>query len=249
MLPYRLIDGYNLLHAAGLARAAYGRGDLERARHALLASLAQGLDEAERERTTVVFDAHDPPPDADRSLRFRGMTVLFSADAADADTVIEELIRQHPAPRQLRVVSDDRRLQIAAKRRGCQAIETERFLSRLQRAVVSARPVEPPAAGTATATVGEWLDFFGMETDDLAAGLASPSSTLPMPQMNSASPARRGKPEPQLQPIADTGQRPIERPAVPLPVEDETPTENLAFWQQRINQMLADERGNRDESS
>ena len=30
-LPYHLIDGYNLLHAAGLAREKYGPGDLERA--------------------------------------------------------------------------------------------------------------------------------------------------------------------------------------------------------------------------
>ncbi len=38
-----LIDGYNLLHAAGLGRARYGPGDLQRARQALLRKLFELL--------------------------------------------------------------------------------------------------------------------------------------------------------------------------------------------------------------
>src|SRR5688572_18723775 len=116
-VPYHLIDGYNLLHAAGLARETYGSGDLERARFALLVRVADGLDDAQRGRTSVVFDAADPPPDAARQFRFRDMTIIFAVASTDADALIEELIRVHSSPRQLRVVSDDIRLQRAAKRR------------------------------------------------------------------------------------------------------------------------------------
>ncbi len=59
--PYLMIDGYNLLHAAGLARRRYGPGQLERCRAQLLAWLAKHLTDGERERTTVVFDAAEAP--------------------------------------------------------------------------------------------------------------------------------------------------------------------------------------------
>ena len=47
-LPFHLIDGYNLLHVAGLARETYGPGDYERVRFALLIRIADGLDERRR---------------------------------------------------------------------------------------------------------------------------------------------------------------------------------------------------------
>ena len=49
--PRLLIDGYNLLHAAGLARRRYGRDGLERSRNRLLDLLAGLLTDAERPRT------------------------------------------------------------------------------------------------------------------------------------------------------------------------------------------------------
>ena len=59
-----LIDGYNLLHAAGLARRRYGPGGLEKARGSLLGFLAASLGN-ETSQTTVVFDAAAPPPGAE----------------------------------------------------------------------------------------------------------------------------------------------------------------------------------------
>ena len=52
-----LIDGYNLIHAAGLVGQGRGPGGLERSRLALLNFLAQSLAAADLARTTVVFDA------------------------------------------------------------------------------------------------------------------------------------------------------------------------------------------------
>jgi hypothetical protein len=48
-----LIDGYNLLHAAGMAQQRYARGDLDRARGRLLAWLVARLTSEERQRCTV----------------------------------------------------------------------------------------------------------------------------------------------------------------------------------------------------
>jgi predicted RNA-binding protein with PIN domain len=242
-LPYHLIDGYNLLHAAGLARASYGPGDLERARTALLLRVAEGLNDPERERTTVVFDAADPPPDAEHRFRFREIAVLFAVEGGEADALIEELIRRHPSPRQLRVVSDDIRLQKAAKRRGSQAVNSDAFLRRLKR---QAEPTRSPgrASEDAGAGVGDWLEFFGIGKDGLVTGVAaepihpesvpkpanpSGSSAKPQPASGSSKPAAGGK-------RAD----PARREAASEKSEGTTGDE-LGFWQRRIDELLTDE--------
>ena len=54
---FLLIDGYNLLYAAGMGRATYGPGDLQRSRAQLLRYLFSKLTPAEIARTTIIFDA------------------------------------------------------------------------------------------------------------------------------------------------------------------------------------------------
>ena len=67
--PFRIIDGYNLMHAAGMARRRYGPGDLERYRNRFIRLVAARLTEEERARTTIVFDARDPHVDGPREHR------------------------------------------------------------------------------------------------------------------------------------------------------------------------------------
>lgn len=59
--PWTLIDGYNLLHASGVFGMG-GRTPLEASREALLDWLGEVLSDAERQRTTIVFDAREAPP-------------------------------------------------------------------------------------------------------------------------------------------------------------------------------------------
>ncbi len=128
-----LIDGYNVLHAAGLARKAYGPGEFERTRRSLIRLISQQLSPRERERTTVVFDATDrtlspsPPQIVDDLL------VIYADRNGDADEEIEQLIRENSAPRRLCVVSSDHRLQKAARRRRAKFMDSEDFLRRLAR--------------------------------------------------------------------------------------------------------------------
>ena len=77
---------------------------------------------------TVVFDAHHAPPGADVETTHELMRILYAAAESDADTLIEELILEHSAPKQILVVSGDRRLKDAAKRRKGQSIGSEGFL-------------------------------------------------------------------------------------------------------------------------
>lgn len=123
---FRLIDGYNLLHAAGLARDRYGPGQFEKCRRRLLQQLADRLTGEQRARTTVVFDAQHAPPDVPALQRFAGISVVFSV-GSDADSLIEAMLEQHSSPKQVLVVSSDHRLQTAATRRRAEWIKSETF--------------------------------------------------------------------------------------------------------------------------
>ena len=80
-------------------------------------------------RTTVVFDAADPPANRPVQSSHKGMTLLFAVNEENADAAIERLIAQDSAPRQLAVVSSDRRVREAARRRGATMIEADTFWS------------------------------------------------------------------------------------------------------------------------
>ena len=129
---FRIIDGYNLMHSVGYARERYGQGGLERSRNRLLRFLVNRLDLEERRRTTIVFDARTVPFEGTREQKLEGMRILFNEAGSDADTLIEELILEHSAPKQLEVVSGDRRLQKAIKRRKGIAVESEDFARMLR---------------------------------------------------------------------------------------------------------------------
>jgi len=216
-----LIDGYNLLHAAGLARRTYGPGEFERTRRRLLKLLAVQLFRGERERTTVVFDARErllgptPPTTID------GIRVLF-ADG-DADSEIERLIQRNSAPRRLHVVSSDHRLQRAARRRRAKFFDSEAFLSRIAARPTPeerrqlAEPAEKREGLSAPAEVDAWLRAFG----EIDATLASDVQ----PIQGKAPPA--AKPDAKLQQPSGSQRRP-DRP----PKSDE-----LKFWEQRIAEL------------
>jgi predicted RNA-binding protein with PIN domain len=163
--PYLIIDGYNLLHAAGFARRRYGPGQLERCRAQLLAYLAKRLTDAERERATVVFDAAEAPPGLPRQFTAAGITVRFAAPGKDADDTIEELIAAHSAPRQIWLVSSDHRLQRSARKRRGTFVDSEEFVQELQRRGPICGKHSPEAASSpeqANETETErWLREFG----------------------------------------------------------------------------------------
>jgi predicted RNA-binding protein with PIN domain len=127
-----LIDGYNLLHAAGLAKPRYAPGELERRRTRLIAKLRDLLDPAQLARTTIVFDARINPPPVRPDPPSGPVTVLFPPRHQEADDLVEELLAKHSTPQQVLVVSSDHRLHKAARRRGATPIDSETFLDQLE---------------------------------------------------------------------------------------------------------------------
>jgi predicted RNA-binding protein with PIN domain len=167
-----LIDGYNLMHAAGMLGRGVGPGGLERSRLALLNFVAESVRANELTTTTVVFDARQAPPGLPRRLVHRGMAVLFAATYESADELIEELIQADSAPRRLVVVSSDHRVQRAARRRRAKAIDSDRWYAdmlrqRAARHAPSPTPVPKPNE-LGNSEVEYWLRQFEDENQDEA---------------------------------------------------------------------------------
>ena len=136
-----LIDGYNLLHAAGLGRSHYGPGDLQRARQALLRRLFELLTPEEIARTAVVFDARQPPPHLPPHWYIHGLRVVYARPHGDADLLLEELIDGHSHPKRLTVVSSDHRLHRAAKSR--RAVATDPVKATLRTSAFTSKALVP----------------------------------------------------------------------------------------------------------
>src|SRR3954465_3525471 len=122
-----LIDGYNLLNVTGIFAEAGLGTDLHRTRLALLDFLAASIDRRERRETEIVFDAAGAPPGLPRQLMHGGITVHFAQRHSEADEMIEELLEECAAPRNLLVVSSDHRVQRAARHRGASFVDSEEW--------------------------------------------------------------------------------------------------------------------------
>lgn len=162
-----LIDGYNLLYALGEARKRMGPTELERARVRLLERLAGAMG-ADAGQLTVIFDAAHAPPGVQAEQVYKGIHVQFAIRENQADDRIEDLIRRDSAPQKLAVVSDDHRIQIAARRRHCTVMPCMEFLDVLDRQR-QRRPSRPePSAKPETLSAEEtdhWLREFGELAD------------------------------------------------------------------------------------
>lgn len=168
---FLMIDGYNLMHAAGMARPSYGPGDLERCRNRLLRFLKSVLTPTDRRRTTIVFDAWEPPPGRQSVVTVADMTVRFADAPGEADAVIEQLIAAHSAPKQLTVVSGDRRLQQAASRRKARYVDSETWYAQWEGHVppLDDEPLPPVSPKRGGELSPEEIDYWMSVFDDVDA--------------------------------------------------------------------------------
>jgi predicted RNA-binding protein with PIN domain len=123
-----LIDGYNVMHAAGRLGPKLSREGFRRARRRFLDEVADVLPAENDGDVTVVFDASVPPGDFPISSRYRGLRVIFAYGDEDADSRIEYILSRDSNPRTLTVVSTDRRIRDAASRRRARPLTADAFL-------------------------------------------------------------------------------------------------------------------------
>jgi predicted RNA-binding protein with PIN domain len=158
-----LIDGYNLLHALGMLQRRVGPGGLEKARLSLL-GLLHGAFSEQSSQITVVFDASGASAGASAEADYHGIHIRYALGRQQADDVIEEIVQHEGAPQQLTVVSDDHRLQRAARRRHAHSLTCTAFLDVLEQQRRKQASVPPPAEKQEKLSAKEkelWLKEFG----------------------------------------------------------------------------------------
>ena len=172
-----VIDGNNLLYAA---RAA-GTSSLLIGRSMLCDAIGR-WSKRFGERVHIVFDGPAPDAALARQIGNPAVEVSYSGSGRTADTVIAYLIEADSAARRLLVVSSDRAIVRAAKRRRARPIRSEDFWSGLTRDLARPVPVESEPKekgdGLSPEATEEWLDVFGLK-EVRPPNLADPRSADP----------------------------------------------------------------------
>jgi uncharacterized protein len=164
-----VIDGYNLMHAIGYLTGHVKPTALAYARRRLQEYLCAAFG-ADANQVVLVYDAPNAPPKIAREDTYKGMTILLTLGKQEADDLIEAFLAQHPEPRRLAVVSNDHRLQTAARRAGAQAMTCGEFLDLLdhRRPEQSAqkRDCTDKKEQLSKEEIQEWmLEFTGLENE------------------------------------------------------------------------------------
>ena len=136
-----LIDGYNLMYAVGVYPASDARAAFDAARRRFLDWLS-GQPALKPFPVRVVLDAQYATRDHGTTTH-NGLVVTYSYNQT-ADDLIETLIATDKNPQRLRVVSNDNRIRLAARRGRCQVFSCEAFMDWLQAGGRGADEKPPP---------------------------------------------------------------------------------------------------------
>ena len=155
-----IIDGYNLLHTIIKLEDDSGAiSDID---------LCRFLDRyfsLTSDKGEIIFDGTGPP-DKSGFDKINNIEVSFAGLGTDTDTVIEDKISVSTAPKGLTIVSSDRRLRAAARRRKATSIKSDVFWNDVQKQLNRKRPIKEPTEKRQGLNEGEteqWLEFFGFE--------------------------------------------------------------------------------------
>ena len=155
-----IIDGYNLLHSIQKSSEDFEPiGDVQ------LCRIVGRFLKLTGEKGEIVFDGTGPP-DKSGFDNISNLEVFFAGLATDADTVIENRIKANTAPKRLTIISNDRRLRDAARRRKVKSVKSEEFWGNVQKQLSRKRVTEEPTAkrqGLSEGETEQWLKFFGLE--------------------------------------------------------------------------------------
>ena len=155
-----LIDGYNLMYAVGVYPASAERASFDAARRQFLDWLS-GQPALKSFPVRVVLDAQYATRDHGTTTH-RGLVVTYTFNQT-ADDLIETLIATDKNPQRLRVVSNDNRIRLAARRGRCQVFSCEAFMDWLMSNGDSAEekpPLVPPPGADKPVPMSDEMDEY-----------------------------------------------------------------------------------------
>ena len=157
-MPF-IIDGYNLLHFIQKASEDFGAiTDVQLCR--IISEYLRQINE----NGEVVFDGTGPR-DKGGFDNISNLEVFFSGLRSDADTVIEDKIKASTAPRRLTIVSSDRRLRDAGRKRKATVVKSQVFWDNVQKQFSRKTKAKEPLAkreGLSEGETEQWLKIFDL---------------------------------------------------------------------------------------
>jgi predicted RNA-binding protein with PIN domain len=159
-----IVDGYNLMHVIQKSDE-----DFANLTEVGLCKIISEYLKRVRDRGHIVFDGTGPYDKTDMEWLggIENLEVYFSGNDAEADEIIEQKILDSSAPKSLVVVSTDRRIRAAAKKRKATALRSEIFWLEIIRHMENQnKPTIEPKQKRQGLTEGEtdqWLDYFGLD--------------------------------------------------------------------------------------
>ncbi len=156
-----LIDTYNVLHTSGILPPDLAGLDADG-----LADLVATSRYSDRAVKLVCDGARASPGSRRPDVEF-----LFAGPGAEADDLLERIIRTNSAPRRLLVISSDRRVITAARRRRAATLPSDRFLAQLAADRDRPQRLAPPAftqdIPLDSYSVAHWMREFGLDPGDV----------------------------------------------------------------------------------
>jgi len=154
----RIIDGYNVIGAAGEFGLALSQPDKEERLLRLLSSFRSRR--RSRQTMLVIFDGHyGRLATGPRRYSFMGIDVEWALGET-ADAVIARKVRSAAHAREIEVVTSDQQVLRAIENCGAKGIRSPVFLAELSRVFVDEPAAEKPGESS-PAEVADWLERFG----------------------------------------------------------------------------------------
>jgi len=220
-----LVDAYNALHVTGVLPPEIAGVDAT--------GLARLVARSRYGSRACWLVCDGAPPGSRRSggvirqpvAGVEAVEIVYAGPGRDADSAIERLVERDSAPRQLVVVSSDRRILTAARKRRCRALTSQAFLKHL------AEDHAKPGTGTDPypsfaldvpldpAEAKRWRERLGVSDLDVPA---------------SPDPLKQREPEKSVDGVRAEPEKPRESresPALPDPLIEEA----LREWRGRID--------------
>lgn len=179
-----LIDTYNVLHVMGVLPPELAGLNV----HGLAGLIRTSR--YGRRKSRLVCDGTAVELDKKPDDLPRTITTHFAGPTREADDVIREMIEQSSSPKRLLVVSSDRAVRTAARKRRCRVLDAPTFLRHIAEDAAkalqrdrSSRPFGP----LTTKQVEQWIRHFKLAEDELAI----PTSST---EQRSAQPSKEHQP-------------------------------------------------------
>jgi len=188
-----LIDTYNVLHTTGILPPEMAGSDVGGLIRLISSSRYK------RQLVTLVCDGTGPMPSS--AGRPRRIAVRFAGPGREADDLILELIDAASDRRRITVVTSDRAVATAARKRRCRTITSQAFLGHLLTdAQTRSKPLDDrPTGPLDKKRVDHWIEQFGVdETDPTKPAAAEPlgeDQTLPPAVIRQAEELLDGDPD------------------------------------------------------